>query len=311
MPNAKFTTGESAFDAWRDDVMSGKPPTFFKIGTGELSRIEIGPGLVTLIGGAPGAGKTAFAMQSAIEAMRFSDSIRVLVCNVEMPPGVLLDRQLARLSGVDSRRIRHRNIDATDADAVDKAMRTLETIADRVAFVRPPFTLENVAKSYDEFSADMLILDYIQRIAPPGEHDSGRGSVNTTMGLLREFADAGAAVVVLSAVGRTKDKAGRSSYHGDGLNLASFRESSELEFGADDAFILTADHDAPAESTVRLKHLKSRHGECRDVTMRFDKGVQSMTPLSADAPAHTRPKISAALAAAWNASAPAKGDDDE
>jgi hypothetical protein len=39
------------------------------------------------------------------------------------------------------------------------------------------------------------------------------------------------------------DAKGRSSYSGEGLNLASFRESSELEFGADDAFILHPDGD--------------------------------------------------------------------
>ena len=62
---------------------------------------------------------------------------------------------------------------------------------------------------------------------------------------------------------RTKDRKGRSSYDGDGLNLASFRESSELEFGADDAFILVADDDQ--DDAVTLRHLKSRHGECRDM----------------------------------------------
>ena len=36
----------------------------------------------------------------------------------------------------------------------------------------------------------------------------------------------------------------RNSYEGDALNLASFRESSELEFGADDAFILAPDVNA-------------------------------------------------------------------
>ena len=51
------------------------------------------------------------------------------------------------------------------------------------------------------------------------------------MDFLRQFADAGTAVMVISAIGRTKDSKGRSSYAGEGLNLASFRESSELEFG--------------------------------------------------------------------------------
>ena len=43
-----------AIDQWRDDIDSGKPPTFYRIGEGELARIEIGQGLATLRGGHPG-----------------------------------------------------------------------------------------------------------------------------------------------------------------------------------------------------------------------------------------------------------------
>src|SRR5690606_31474564 len=60
-------------------------------------------------------------------------------------------------------------------------------------------------------------------------------------------------------------------YAPETLNLASFRESSELEFGADDAFILAPDDDADA---MVLKHLKSRYGETRDLHLRFDRKHQ-------------------------------------
>ncbi|MCQ8205440.1 hypothetical protein NP569_24435, partial [Vibrio parahaemolyticus] len=65
--------------------------------------------------------------------------------------------------------------------------------------------------------------------AVPGElADAGiiraTGYVRTTRPAAHarpEFADAGVAVVVVSAVGRTKDGKGRSTYAGEGLNLAS------------------------------------------------------------------------------------------
>src|SRR5262249_52784005 len=158
--------------------------------------------------------------------------------NVEMAPAVLLDRQLARLSGVDLSTIRHRKLRVEHADRIDQAMNTLEPLAERLAFVRPPLDLANLALSAHSFGPDLLLLDYIQRILPPGEHTDKRGSVNATMDYLRQFADVGTAVIVVSAIGRTKDAKGRSSYADNGLNLASFRESSELEFGCDDAFIL-------------------------------------------------------------------------
>lgn len=276
MTKAAYQTAADVFVGWQDDVLTGKAPTMYTVGAGELARLEIGPGLVTLFGGAPGAGKTAFTMQLVVDALRLTEGLRALVCNIEMPPAVLLDRQLSRLSGIDATTIRYRRFTDEHADRLDQGIRTLETVADRLAFCRSPFTLENIAASADAFGAGLLLLDYLQRIAPPGEHSDRRTAVNATMDYLRQFADAGVAVLVVAAVGRTKDSRGRSSYAGDGLNLASFRESSELEFGADDAFILAPD--PKADDVVTLKHLKSRHGECRDVRLRFEKAIQRFTP---------------------------------
>jgi replicative DNA helicase len=272
IPN--FLCGADALAGWREDVLSGKPPVLFPVGPGELARIEIGPGLVSLIGGAPGAGKTGLTMQFLVDALRLTPTLRAIVCNVEMPPAVLLDRQLARLSGIDLTSIRHRPLGAEHADRVEQAMNTLEPLAERLAFVRPPFGLENVAATADAFDAQLLLLDYIQRIPPPGDHDR-RGAVNATMDYLRQFADNGTAVIVVSAIGRTKDNKGRSSYASEGLNLASFRESSELEFGCDDAFILTAEDDQG--DAVTLRHLKSRQGECRDIVLTFARKHQRFT----------------------------------
>jgi len=278
MTDARFTPAADVLDTWRESVLTGTAPTFYPIGEGALARLEIGPGLVTLIGGAPGAGKTAFTMQATVDALRLTPDLRALVCNIEMPPAVLLDRQLARLSGVDLTAIRYRRLSEAHGDRIERGMATLAAVADRLCFVRPPFDLGNVAGAADDFGAALLVLDYIQRIAPPGDDAEARHKVNRTMDYLRQFADAGVAVVVVSAVGRSKDSRGRSSYAGEGLNLASFRESSELEFGADDAFILHPDDHDEAGGLVRLKHLKSRHGECSTLTLGFDRKRQCFTP---------------------------------
>jgi hypothetical protein len=104
---ASHATTVDLLPAWRTGVLSGTPPTLYPVGVGELARIEVGPGLVTLIGGAPSVGKTAFTMQAVVDALRLTPTLRALVCNVEMPPMALLDRQLARLSGVSLTSIRY------------------------------------------------------------------------------------------------------------------------------------------------------------------------------------------------------------
>ena len=272
---AKYLSGGSLFGRWRGDVLTGSGPAVFPH---TLPRPEITPGLVTLIGGAPGAGKTALTMMVVVEALRHDPTLRVLVANCEMAPTALLDRQLARLSGIEAEVIRHRRFGKEHGERLEAGLATLESIADRLAFLESPYDLANVAAAADAHAASVLVIDYIQRFAPPGEEVETRQKVNRTMDYLRRFAGGGHAVVVLSAVGRTKDAAGRSSYAGSGLSLASFRESSELEFGADDAFILAPVDDEQPE-VVRLAHLKSRHSAARTIDLLFDRGRQSFTLL--------------------------------
>lgn len=305
MANAKFVTASDAMDTWRDDVLTGKPPTFYPIAdSGPLARIEVGPKLITLIGGGPGSGKTCFVMQSVVDALRLNESLRAVVCNIEMPAEVLLDRQLSRLSGVPLNYIRYRTLNEHHAERIDAAMSTIESFAERLCFVRPPFDLGNIAATADAFAplasggGLLLVFDYIQRIAPPGTQGDKRGSIDATMNYLRQFADAGAAVIVVSAVGRQKDAKGRSSYSGDSMNLASFKESGELEFGADDAFILAPS--AESSDVRELKHLKARHTEPVDISLRFDGSIQSFEAIE---PGTADPTgLSAALSELWDRS---------
>jgi replicative DNA helicase len=299
-PSARFATVAELFDDWRDDLLSGNPPVLYRCGDGELARINIGPGLVTLFGGAPGTGKTAFTMQLVLDALRLNPKLRALVCNVEVSPTVLLDRQLARLAGLQYSRVRLRQLDAVDGERAAVALDDLERIADRLAFVRAPYNLENIAAAADAHDAELIVLDYLQRIRPPGEHSDKRSSVDASMDYMRKFADAGVAVIAVSSVGRTRDKNGRSSYASDGLNLASFKESSELEFGADDAFILSP---SGVDGEVVLRHLKARHSEPRDIALRFNGSCQQFLPVEhplEDALNVPQTGSSSALAALWS-----------
>ena len=315
MSEARFQAAADLLDTWRDDVLSGKPPTLYPVGDGSLARIEIGPGLVTLFGGAPGAGKTALTMQLTCEALERTPSLRGLVLNVEMSPAVLLDRQLARHSGVDADIIRKRRLGAEHAEAIEQGISALERFADRLAFARPPFDLANVAASADAFDAGLIVLDYVQRIGAFGDHGDRWGAVDATMSYLRQFADAGTALIVVAALARSKDSKGRSSYS-EGLSLASFRETSEIEYGADDAFIVAPDDGEGASaspSRVVLKHLKSRHGEARDIALSFDKPRQRFTPAGpTEPPKADKGKLQTALRTLWESTGPSdEGEGDE
>jgi replicative DNA helicase len=301
MSEPKYVTGADAMASWRDELLSGTPPVLYPVGDAVFSSVQIGPRLVTLIGGAPGAGKTALAMQFVLDALLLSPSLRAAVCNVEMPPGELLNRQLARMAGVELTAIRHRQLTEEHGERIDAALAALEPLAERLCFVRPPFTLDNVAATADAFDADLLVLDYVQRIAPPGEHRDNRGSLNALMSYLRQFADAGVGILAVAAVGRSKDAKGRSSYNANDLSLASFKESGELEYGADSAYLLCPDGDG---ETVTLRCLKDRYGEPRDIGLHFDRPYQRFAASTDGVAGHAskaaKRKLQTALAALWD-----------
>src|SRR5262249_24044108 len=77
----------------------------------------------------------------------------------------------------------------------------------------------------------------------------------------------------------------------------------ELEYGCDDAFLLVADARGDA---VALRHLKSRHGEARDIPLTFDRRLQRFAA-PGESPRDTG--VVAALGSLRNQTPPANGTD--
>jgi len=91
------------------------------------------------------------------------------------------------------------------------------------------------------------------------------------MSAVRSLAMAGAGVILVSSVSRQKTSNGSSTYAG--VNMASFRGSAELEFGADAAYLLHAD----ADGVATLECVKQRYGRMRNLPLRFDGPRQTFT----------------------------------
>lgn len=284
-----YTTGADLFGSWFADVERGEPPVRYAL-PDPFAALDVRPGRLILFGGAPGAGKTAALVQVGIDLLRLNESARLLVANVEMVPALLVERVASRLSAVPLTAITDRTLTADQLARVRAAMDALAPVAGRLAFLHAPFALEHVAAAGSDtaFNADVVILDYIQRFTVEGESKDKREQLETAAAVLRRFCDAGAAVLVASAVARQKSATG-STYRG--LNMASFRGSSELEYGCDAAFLLVPG-DAGA---ITLQCEKNRYGAVADIPTVFDATTQTFRPapsgldgFDAATPARTR-----------------------
>ncbi len=268
-----FTTGADLFGSWFADVERGEPPVRFQLAD-PFTALDVRPGRLILFGGAPGSGKTAALLQVGIDLLRLNESARLLVANVEMSPALLVERVASRLAAVPLTAIADRTLTPEQLQRVRAAVASLEPVAARLAFLHAPFALEHVAAAGTAFGANVLILDYIQRFTVGDGTKDKREQLETAAAVLRRFCDAGAAVLVASAVARQKGKGG-STY--SGLNLASFRGSSELEYGTDAAFLLVPED----KGGILLKCEKNRYGAVADVRTSFDPTTQTFGPSAA------------------------------
>lgn len=291
MSSQIYTSGAELFEGWRAQVLTGPPPPTWAIGA-PFGEVNIGPGVILLLGGPPGAGKTALIMQWVFQALLLSPGLRVAAANVEMSSMRLLDRQLARLSGVPLGRILRRQYEPLDACRLGKGFERVRAVADRIAFVQGPYDLARVADVADAFEADLLVFDYLQRFDVAGRHNGLREKTNAQMSMLRQFAAGGVGIIAAAALTRSRDSAGRSTYAGKHLGMASFRESSELEYGADEAYLLFAvgDDEDGAEGDrsiqkMMLAHVKSRDGELTSTMLKFHRCTQKFTMIDEGTPA--------------------------
>lgn len=300
----QYRHGDDVLHECREALLRGEKRIRYNVGDGDLGKFELAPGEVTVLAARPGAGKTAWALQVVATALSNTPELKAIVCNVEMSPSVLLERLISCVSGVALTQIRDRELTEDQLGRIDTAVESLDDIAARIAFVQAPYSLRHVADVADDFGGTLFVLDYIQRILPPDNHDTTRARVDSMMSAIRRFADNGGAVVAVSAVSRSKDSKGRSSYAGADVGLASFKESGELEYGADNAWLLLPNDNDTASEVVVLKHLKSRYGELHDISLRFNRRIQRFETLELSG-SGSRLHVNDSLRAIWGAAKPA------
>jgi len=280
----------------------------FKTGEGPLENVGIGPGKIVLFGAPPKFGKTSFVMQLGVDAVRFADLI-LFVANGEMSPANLMNRQVARLSGVPIERITQGNLPAELERRVKEAKLELSDpgpseisvaaessdgmFESSIQFCKPPWNTHNLAcqvGQVERFSdlgpeQTIVIVDYVQLFAA-----INRAKIGLWRRLRQEkkkslppplIHDLGCVMAELRRIARAGvavvvvSAMSRSSY--ENAQIGGFRGSSELEYGCDDAFVLEKDDERPG--VINLRHVASRNSETMDRILRFEGALHRFVPL--------------------------------
>lgn len=261
------------------DIYHGEPPVEYPVSQEPWGSLAFRPGEVLALAAPPGTGKTAFVMQTTLDALRLNPNVSCMIVNVEMSPRKLYERQLSRLSGVPLGDItRRRNLLGRRQD-LDRAIATIHAHGDRMQIMKGPFHINSIMDAMvRDVRPDILVIDYLQRIECCEGIADTRTRINSLMNTFRRIADAGVCVVLVSAVGRPSTKKG-GGYNSNELGLASLRESSEIEYGCDDIYIMAAEEQAGGRNghgrrPLRLKHEKSRNNSQQDLRFEFEGAIQ-------------------------------------
>ena len=240
------TGSDMAIDAqsrWEERVEQSKNPNTVKLTTGipELDNklCSLDPGLI-LLAARPSMGKTAMALNIAVEALR--SNIPVGFFSLEMDRGALIDRVASSLSGVDSSKIRSGSLNLKDWDKLD---------SDALDFIHnaPFYVHDESGISVAKISAKarrlksmcpdlgLIIVDYLQLIKQPNAEnvEQSVAQISTSMKILSR--NLSIPVLCLAQLNR-----GCESRTNKRPKLSDLRGSGSLEQDADVAIFLYRHH---------------------------------------------------------------------
>ena len=270
-----FEKTSAALALFMKDLTEGKKEISYSGGT-VGDDFVLAPGRITIIGAPPGAGKTALATQIAFEALDRQPDLTLTICNAEMEVRELIKRELSRRSSVGHRTITKglAALDEQQHAALCVAYEELVPAAKRTRHMLTPFSCEGL-KELLLVDPGILIVDYLQKFRSSAT--DARAGVDEVMTCLRELAMQDWAVLAMSATTRGNSKNG--GHDPQSLSLSSFKESGEIEFNADAAYVLrNRSNDGDSVKKIDLDCVKNRAGAmgCVELTfcgdfMRFER----------------------------------------
>ena len=152
----------------RADLLQRNPNALAQTGIADLDRIlgNLEPGTVLAVAARPGVGKTILMEQ--IAEHNASHGKRVAFYHLELSPQFMLDRRMARYSGIRLDRLR-RGYSGAEVPAALERMRAWQA---NIVYVHcPGWSAERIAADMTRLAArgecDVAIVDYLQKLSPP------------------------------------------------------------------------------------------------------------------------------------------------
>lgn len=242
------------------DVMDGKPPGALPTGFRTIDHITGGlwPGLVAIISGRPGMGKSVLALHIALNVARAGG--KVLFYALEDARGFVQRRALAALGNLHMQRLTLNRIDRDEYPRLLEAMRLLDRLP--LWIVERGMTSEQIRQyalaHQAEHGLDLVIIDHVGLVMDRGEEYEVLTQASRTIVALAK--EAGVPVVACAQLNRKlEDRMDKRPREGD------LRGSGHLEEDARAVWFCYRPgkykpHDESVRNEFELIVAKASHG---------------------------------------------------
>ncbi len=267
-----------------EGVMTGVPSQFV-----DLDRITGGwqKSDLIILAARPGMGKTAFALNCVINAVREGKATAVFT--LEMSKTQLMERIIASEARIDSSRMRKGDLSEEEQDRLMHGIRTIGTMPAMLGIDETPsislLELRSRCRRFKkEHGLDLIVIDYLQLMSGSGtkKDQSREREISEISGGLKALAkELKVPVIALAQLNR-----GVESRPDKVPKLSDLRESGSMEQDADMILFLYRDEyynpnsEDAGKALVRIG--KNRHGSLEDVYLAFAPNFLKFSNLQRD-----------------------------
>lgn len=278
----KIDSKKETIDAIADEIFNGKKTNVMETGFTSIDNYISGfkPGQLVVVGARPSLGKTAFALNMAIELEK--NDCNVTVFSLEMSSKDIVTRMMASQTLIDLKKFE--KVDALTNEEIEKSINFLDRYSKSNIRVNadPKATPADIRRAAStmkqESDRNVIIIDYLTLMKSDTNFRDRRLEVEDISRKLKIIAlEYNCTVIALSQLSRGVE--GRSDKR---PMMSDLREAGGIEQDADMVFMLHREDYYDREkvdevtgiSEVECIIAKNRNGATGTATLNFHKKIQ-------------------------------------
>ena len=264
-----------------DGAMTGVPSQFSDLdrNTGGWQRSDL-----VIIAARPGMGKTAFALNCVINAVKAGK--HTVIFTLEMSKTQLMERIISSEARIDSSKMRKGDLNEEEQDRLMHGIREIGTMPAMLGIDETPsislLELRSRCRRFKkEHGLDLIVIDYLQLMGPSGtkKYESREREISEISGGLKALAkELNVPVIALAQLNRGVE--GRPDKV---PKLSDLRESGSMEQDADMILFIYRDEyynpNSEDAGKAMLRMAKNRHGSLQDIYLAFAPNFLKFTNL--------------------------------